>query len=132
MWTGRPPKIAHLKPFGCVGYVHTNQGKLDSRAMKAIFLGYPKGVKGYRLWLINDRKVVISRDVIFNEKVFFKTNLQVPEPTKNADNFQFEVENGKLNKAPGGNDTDLQVEDLEDDQLREDIGVTSPIFGRQL
>ena len=78
MWTGRPPKIAHLKPFGCVGYVHTNQGKLDPTAVKAIFLGYPKGVKGYRLWLVNETKVVISRDVIFNEKIFFKTNMQVP------------------------------------------------------
>ena len=63
-WTGRPPKIAHLKPFGCIGYAHLNQGKLDFEAMKAIFLGYPKGVKGYRLWLINEMKVIISRDVI--------------------------------------------------------------------
>ena len=81
MWTSRPPKIAHLRPFGCIGYVHINQRKLEPRAMKAIFLGYPKGVKWYRLWLINERKVIISRDVIFNENVFFKRNLQVLEHT---------------------------------------------------
>ena len=60
--------------------------------MKAIFLGYPKGVKGYKLWLINERKVIISRNVIFNENAFFKTNLQVLKHTQNIDNFQFEVE----------------------------------------
>ena len=77
LWTGKAPKLAHLKPFGCIGYVHIKQGKLEPRAMKAVFLGYPKGVKGYRLWLIDERKVVISRDVTFNEKLFFETNLQV-------------------------------------------------------
>ena len=107
MWTSRPPKITHLKPFGCVGYVHTNQGKLDPSAMKGIFLGYHKSVKGYRLWLVNERKVVISRHVIFNEKMFFKTNLQVPDQIQNANNFQFEVENYKISQASGGNNIDL-------------------------
>ena len=93
--------------------------------MKVIFLGYPKGVKGYRQWLINKRKVVITRDVIFNEKIFFKTNLQVPIQTQYTNNFQFEVENDRLSQAPGGNDIDLPVGNLEDDQLREGVGITS-------
>jgi len=36
--------------------------------MKAIFLGYAKGVKGYRLWCLEDSKFVISRDATFDEK----------------------------------------------------------------
>ncbi|CAA0816138.1 Unknown protein [Striga hermonthica] len=37
--------------------------------MKCVFLGYSDGVKGYRLWLrsVPGFKVVISRDVVFNE-----------------------------------------------------------------
>ena len=46
LWTGRTPNLTHLKPFGCIGYVHRKQGKLDPRALKAVFIGYPKGVKG--------------------------------------------------------------------------------------
>ena len=35
--------------------------------MKCIFLGYKYGVKGYKLWCPETKKLVISRDVIFDE-----------------------------------------------------------------
>ena len=35
--------------------------------MKCIFLGYKSGVKGYKLWCPETKKLVISKDVIFNE-----------------------------------------------------------------
>ena len=41
--------------------------QLDARAKKAIFLGYARGVKGYRLWSLDEKKFVISRDVTFDE-----------------------------------------------------------------
>ena len=45
------------------------QGKLKVRALKCRFLGYPEGVKGYRLWCTDFKppKCIISRDVTFNE-----------------------------------------------------------------
>ena len=57
--------------FDCCAYAHVKQGKLEPRALKCIFLGYPKGIKGYRLWCLEPgmRKCIISRDVIFNENV---------------------------------------------------------------
>ena len=33
--------------------------------MKCIFLGYISGVKGYKLWCLETKKLVISKDVIF-------------------------------------------------------------------
>ena len=121
----KAPKLAHLRPFGCIGYVHMKQGKLESRAMKAVFLGYPKGVKGYRLWLIDERKVVISRDVTFNEKLFFKTNLQVQN--QKPDSFQFEVENNRDNELAGGSGVHSQATNLEDNQSGSDIEVIDGI-----
>ncbi|KAH9686815.1 hypothetical protein KPL70_014523 [Citrus sinensis] len=58
-----------LRIFGCVAYAHVKQGKLEPRALRCRFLGYPDGVKGYRLWCIDMKppKCIISRDVTFNE-----------------------------------------------------------------
>ncbi|GJW14106.1 retrotransposon protein, putative, ty1-copia subclass [Tanacetum coccineum] len=50
LWSGHLANYEMLRIFGCVAYSHVNQGKLKPRAIKCIFLGYPEGVKGYRLW----------------------------------------------------------------------------------
>lgn len=71
VWTGKPVEYDHLKIFGCTdAYAHLRQDKLDPRAKKCIFFGYPEGVKGYKLWCIEKgyEKCIISRDVVFNEE----------------------------------------------------------------
>ena len=93
MWSGVKPKLDHLRPFGCTAYIHVNQGKLDPRAVKGVFIGYPLGVKGYKIWLINDKKCVISRNVIFQESSTIKTNMQKNTSSTKPDSFELEVEN---------------------------------------
>ena len=58
--------------MGCKAYSHKSDGKLEPKSNKFVFLGYQKGTKGYKLW---DRdssgvRIIISRDVVFNEFVF--------------------------------------------------------------
>ncbi|KAG8482954.1 hypothetical protein CXB51_021884 [Gossypium anomalum] len=67
IWPGNPTNYSDLKIFGCPVYAHVDNGKLEPRSIKCIFLGYKAGVKGYKLWCLENRKVVISRDVIFYE-----------------------------------------------------------------
>ncbi|KAG8474748.1 hypothetical protein CXB51_031715 [Gossypium anomalum] len=67
VWSGNPANYSDLKIFGCPAYAHVNNGKLEPRSIKCIFLGYKAGVKGYKLWCPENRKVVISRDVVFDE-----------------------------------------------------------------
>ncbi|MGV7989163.1 hypothetical protein PJP10_32845, partial [Mycobacterium kansasii] len=50
--------------------------KLDYRAKKYVFVGYADGVKEYRLYDRVTRKIVISRDVKFDEGSLFCKNDQ--------------------------------------------------------
>ncbi|GJU30249.1 retrotransposon protein, putative, ty1-copia subclass, partial [Tanacetum coccineum] len=78
MWLGHPSDYGMLRIFGCVAYPHDKQGKLEPRAVKCILLGYPEGVKGYRLYRLDDEspKIVTSRNVVFNESVMYKDTLK--------------------------------------------------------
>jgi hypothetical protein len=50
VWSGTPADYSQLRFFGCTAYAHVDNGKLEPRAVKCIFLGYCSGVKAYNLW----------------------------------------------------------------------------------
>ena len=59
--------------FGCRAFVHVlkkDRGPLDSRTGKCIFIGFEDGYKGWKVYNPVTRKVLISRDVIFDETSF--------------------------------------------------------------
>ena len=89
--TGTKPNLNYLKSFGSLAYIHSNQGKLNPRVIKEIFIGYLTGVKGYKIWLIDEKKCAISRNIVFHELTTLKTNLQDQIPLK-TDGFWFDVE----------------------------------------
>ena len=68
-WKGSKPSVAHLKVFGCVGFVKKLRGlsKLSDRSEAMVYLGVEEGTKGYRLYNPRSRRIVIARDVVFDE-----------------------------------------------------------------
>jgi hypothetical protein len=77
--TGNRPDVKHLRVFGCVAYSHVpkdERKKLDSKSRKCILLGYGNETKGYRLYDVERRKVLHSRDVIFNESSRLKSDAE--------------------------------------------------------
>ena len=69
-WYGEKPDIAHLRTFGSRAFVHIPDSlrqKLDAKAQEVILVGYCKTSKAYRLWNPATRRIIISRDVIFDE-----------------------------------------------------------------
>ena len=69
-WSGYKPTVAHLRIFGCVAYSQvpkSNKKKVDDRGEKCIFLGYSEELKAYKLYNPLTKKLVVSRDVIFDE-----------------------------------------------------------------
>ncbi|KAG7598335.1 Reverse transcriptase RNA-dependent DNA polymerase [Arabidopsis suecica] len=71
-WFEKPPVYSYLRRYGSVAYVHTDEGKLNPRAKKGILVGYPAGVKGYKIWLVDEHKCVISRNVLFQENAVYR------------------------------------------------------------
>lgn len=69
-WTNQVPDLTHVKIFGSDAYVfipEEKRTKFDPKSEKLCFVGYEQNTNNYRLMDLQTRKVVISRDVIFNE-----------------------------------------------------------------
>jgi hypothetical protein len=76
VWTGNEVDYSGLRVFRCLAYVHIpseERSKLDPKCRQCVFLKYEKGVKGYKFWDPKANKVVISRDVVFDEKSMLKS-----------------------------------------------------------
>jgi hypothetical protein len=69
---GSPPDISHLRVWGsrCFARIPTElQTKLGKRSWECKFMGYPDGVKGYRVRDTSTGTFFKSRDVIFDENL---------------------------------------------------------------
>lgn len=67
---GRKPNLNHLRVFGCLGYAKIEKAqlrKLDDRSRMLVHLGTKPGSKAYRLFDPETRRIVVSRDVVFDE-----------------------------------------------------------------
>lgn len=75
VWSGQKPDVAHLRVFGCHAYVliqDKHRTKMQSKVKKCILVGYgePDGVKAYRLYDPDTKKIILSRNVVFDETSF--------------------------------------------------------------
>ncbi|KAL5731634.1 hypothetical protein ACHQM5_004343 [Ranunculus cassubicifolius] len=69
-WSNQKPSARHLRVFGCICYVRIpkeKRHKLEEKTEKGIFLGYSTQSKGYRVYNLRTKKLIISRDVEFDE-----------------------------------------------------------------
>ena len=76
-WNKTKPDLAHLRVFGSECWYKVTKVQLrkpDARGRPALMIGYASNQKGYKLWDTEDGKVVVSRDVAFDE-----TRRKIPE-----------------------------------------------------
>lgn len=69
-WCGHKPNVSHLRMFESICYMHIpdqKRRKLKAKAKCGILIGYSNQTKGYRVFLLEDEKVEVSRDVVFQE-----------------------------------------------------------------
>ncbi|KAI5354607.1 hypothetical protein L3X38_007502 [Prunus dulcis] len=117
-YTGRKPGIAHLKVFGCLCHVlipSVLRHKLEENCHKCIFVGYGLCEKGYRLYDPKTRKIVLSRDVYFDEEASWKwenpSNADVGVPMPDGNQNTAETEQRVLDDHSQFLDTQMQMEE---------------------
>ena len=84
------PDLSTIRIFGCEAFTHveqTERSKFASKSLRTMYIGHEPDVKGYRLYCANPEKIIVSRNVIFNEtNCFF-----IDKPINNV---------SELNEAP--------------------------------
>ncbi|KAH9138125.1 hypothetical protein AeRB84_017508 [Aphanomyces euteiches] len=67
--------LGNLCIFGCEAYAHVEshqRTKFASKTIRAMYLGNEPNVKGYRLYTSSPERIIVSRNVVFDEtKSFF-------------------------------------------------------------
>jgi hypothetical protein len=69
------PEIGHFRIFGCPVYFHVpkeKRSKLEPSGRKGTFVGYNESSKAYRIYILGQRQIEVSRDVTFEEEVSFQ------------------------------------------------------------
>ncbi|KAK9342207.1 hypothetical protein V1522DRAFT_395473 [Lipomyces starkeyi] len=90
-WTGHPPSISHMKPFGCSAHVLIpsthRQHKWAGKSFPGIMVGYAQQSKAYRILKPSTMEIFITRNVKFNESTF-----PGPDQSVSSDlDFNFEL-----------------------------------------
>ncbi|CAJ2642245.1 unnamed protein product [Trifolium pratense] len=76
-WSEMKASVSHFKVFGCIAYAHVpdvHRKKLDPKSVKCVHLGVSEESKAYKLYDPMQKKIIISRDVVFDEKQGWRWN----------------------------------------------------------
>ena len=96
VWSGKEVNFSHLKVFGCVSYVHIDsvaRGKLDAKSKICFFISYGDEKFGYQFWDEQNRKMIRSRNVIFNEQVMYNDKSTIVPDVTEIDQNKSELVN---------------------------------------
>ena len=69
-WSGMKPTVEYFRVFGCLAHVHVpdqRRIKLDDKSILCVLLGVSDESKAYRLFDPVSKKIIVSRDVVFEE-----------------------------------------------------------------
>jgi hypothetical protein len=78
-FSGKKPNVENLIIFGCPVYSHIpkdKRNKLEPSGKKGIFVGYSDSSKAYIIYILEQHKIKVSRDVNFNERMAFRKSIE--------------------------------------------------------
>lgn len=93
----RIPNLSHICVFGCCCWLttrHSGESKRDERATEAIRIGNARTLRGYKLWVLSDQAVDVSRDLQSDDDSFNNQHQQrSPSNSANENPSEPNVEN---------------------------------------
>ncbi|CAL5432597.1 unnamed protein product [Camellia sinensis] len=119
-WSGSKPSVEHFRVFGCVAHVHipdVRRTKLDAKSFTCVLLGVSEESKAYRLYEPVAKKVVISRDVVFEEDKSWNWDRSYEEHIMAGLEWDDEEDNEAVNTENDG-----AVSEEEEEVIEEPIG----------
>ena len=95
--------VSHFIIFGCNAYAHVPKqlrNNIDDKSEKSVCLGYGEESKAYKLYNPISKKVIINRDVLFDEESWDGTidkvvEAVIPQP-KDEEEEQFIGQQGPV------------------------------------
>jgi transposase InsO family protein len=94
IWHGIKPQLAHVRVFGSEGYVYIPEQlrtKLDRKSRKLILVGYD--YNNYKMFDLGTKKIVISRNVIFNDQKSIDNKENVAEILTEGEEYKEQPSN---------------------------------------
>eukprot|EP00253_Pinus_taeda_P014766 PITA_14766 len=90
VFTSKKPDVSCFRIFGSPVYFHVpkeKRNKLGASRKKGIFVGYSENTKGYRIYVADQKEVVIIHDVTFDEDMALSkvNNLPTMRSSQEAD-----------------------------------------------
>uniref|UniRef100_A0A6V7JW40 Integrase catalytic domain-containing protein n=1 Tax=Bracon brevicornis TaxID=1563983 RepID=A0A6V7JW40_9HYME len=113
LWHNRKPRLDHLRIFGSTVYVHdkNRKRKFDKKSIKGVLVGYHQN--GYKVLMIESNKIILARDVIFDE-----INFKITRPNKHRDEVEREENSTpELQK----NDDRIKISKTEEESKETDV-----------
>jgi len=135
------PTVEYFRVFGCLAHVHTpdqQRIKLDTKSKKCVLLGVSEESKAYRLLDPINNRIIISKDVIFeegknwnwekNEQENHQANLDWGDAVSNTENqsVENEINNAEQQDAEISSDDPIQAEAHNEPN----IPAAAPVEGR--
>jgi len=94
LWYGYKPSISNLRVIWSDAFAHiakSKRTKLAPKANKLKLVGYHDEKKAYKLWDQSSNRIVVSRDVVFNESIILNSSSILPRIISD-ENDEYEVD----------------------------------------
>nr|KYP38155.1 Retrovirus-related Pol polyprotein from transposon TNT 1-94 [Cajanus cajan] len=138
-WSNGRPMVTYFRVFRCVAHVHIpeqRRTKLEDKSKMCVFLRISDESKAYRLFDLVSKKIIVSRDVVFEEERSWdwgrtdeerKADVLVcEEETNNLEEEDVEHEEEAAQEGGGNNSSGIRSPTSEETNTDQE----SPVQGR--